>query len=589
MERGICYHHAGLTVDERQILEGAVRRRILRVIVATTTLAVGVDFPVDVVILNTVKSGMNPLSSGEYRQMAGRAGRRSSGEVFVIESQENLEKVVQLMTEVLPSVHSALDRTHRGLSRALLEAIYLGLITTEEQLKIYLSCTFIKHHSSPEEYLMNICESIQYLQSHEIIYSLFYKNRVTYQCSRLGCALSTCSLATEEAILLYRDLFIHQTHISLHSVLFLVYLITPTFMIPSVRWDVYERIYQKLTSFDRLVADHLQIEEGYISFCQQNHPPVYQPKQYSDPTSEELKNLTHRRFYGALLLRDLGSAEGQERILQSLQTMYRVDRGELQRFWEAGELYLQLVITMCESLNWKVMKRLLSSLKVWFKKKLPKSFACFMNEEDKIPFPCIQLLAKEELTIRDIAEMSEDQLVRLLRYGTGTRFGVSNIQSLISTKNPRDANGGVIQIRRRDYEYFDQDMHRIAKMILERARDRRNEQVMNFEANKLLKRMEDDKEFSLLVTPLVSEKRDLLNQLENTQSDDGVRSEGVLSASDSDESELEMEESPKRFCHQVTSEYSSVSYKNSRITNQSLHSFSSCDIQVGYQKDYSIL
>lgn len=589
MERGICYHHAGLTVDERQILEGAVRRRILRVIVATTTLAVGVDFPVDVVILNTVKSGMNPLSAGEYRQMAGRAGRRSSGEVFVIEAQENLQKVAQLMTEVLPSVHSALDRTHRGLSRALLEAIYLGLITTEEQLKIYLSCTFIKHHSSPDEYLMNICESIQYLQSHEIIYSLLYKNQVTYQCSRLGCALSTCSLPTEEAILLYRDLFIHQTHISLHSVLFLVYLITPTFMIPSVRWDVYERIYQKLTSFHREVADHLQIEEGYISFCQQNHPTVYQPKQYSDPTSEELKNLTHRRFYGALLLRDLGSAEGQERILQSLQTMYRVDRGELQRFWEAAELYLQLVITMCESLNWKVMKRLLSSLKVWFKKKLPKSFACFMNEEDKIPFPCIQLLAKEELTIRDIAEMSEDQLVRLLRYGTGTRFGVSNIQSLISTKNPRDANGGVIQIRRRDYEYFDQDMHRIAKIILERARDRRNEQVMNFEANKLLKRMEDDKEFSLLVTPLVSEKRDLLNQLENTQSDDGVRSEGVLSASDSDESELEMEESPKRFCHQVTSEYSSVSYKNSRITNQSLHSFSSCDIQVGYKKDYSIL
>ena len=44
-------------MDERQCLEDAVRKKILRVIVATTTLAVGVDFPVDVVIMDGARSG----------------------------------------------------------------------------------------------------------------------------------------------------------------------------------------------------------------------------------------------------------------------------------------------------------------------------------------------------------------------------------------------------------------------------------------------------------------------------------------------------------------------------------------------------
>ena len=90
VERGICYHHAGLTINERQVLEDAVRTKVLRVIVATTTLAVGVDFPVDVVILNTVMIGIHTLSCCEYRQISGLSGRRSSGEEFVLENYQNI-------------------------------------------------------------------------------------------------------------------------------------------------------------------------------------------------------------------------------------------------------------------------------------------------------------------------------------------------------------------------------------------------------------------------------------------------------------------------------------------------------------------
>ena len=49
------------------MLDSAVRSGVLLVIIATTTLAVGVDFPVEVVILNGLKSGMTDLSPSEYK------------------------------------------------------------------------------------------------------------------------------------------------------------------------------------------------------------------------------------------------------------------------------------------------------------------------------------------------------------------------------------------------------------------------------------------------------------------------------------------------------------------------------------------
>lgn len=61
-------------MDERDIIEGAYRSGIIRVIVATTTLSSGVNLPARRVIIKC------PLESREidvlsYKQMVGRAGR----------------------------------------------------------------------------------------------------------------------------------------------------------------------------------------------------------------------------------------------------------------------------------------------------------------------------------------------------------------------------------------------------------------------------------------------------------------------------------------------------------------------------------
>ncbi|MBI3587577.1 DEAD/DEAH box helicase [Candidatus Micrarchaeota archaeon] len=80
LENGIAFHHAGLVDRDRKLIEdGFKKKRCVRIIVATTTLAMGIDFPASWVILRDVKrfggSYSAFISNLEVAQMCGRAGR----------------------------------------------------------------------------------------------------------------------------------------------------------------------------------------------------------------------------------------------------------------------------------------------------------------------------------------------------------------------------------------------------------------------------------------------------------------------------------------------------------------------------------
>jgi helicase len=87
---GVAFHNADLTRRERQVMEEEFRREHakVRVLVATTTLAMGVNTPASAVVivgLNHPFSG--PYTVAEYKNMAGRAGRlghAARGESYVI-------------------------------------------------------------------------------------------------------------------------------------------------------------------------------------------------------------------------------------------------------------------------------------------------------------------------------------------------------------------------------------------------------------------------------------------------------------------------------------------------------------------------
>lgn len=82
--KGIAFHHAGLLPALKEIVETLFGLNLIRVMYATETFAVGINYPVRSVCFDapTKWDGISfrPMTTLEYFQMAGRAGRRGIDE-----------------------------------------------------------------------------------------------------------------------------------------------------------------------------------------------------------------------------------------------------------------------------------------------------------------------------------------------------------------------------------------------------------------------------------------------------------------------------------------------------------------------------
>ena len=80
LERGIAAHHAGLLPSFKEVVEELFRRKLVKVVFATETLALGINMPARTVVLEKLEKfngeARVAITSGEYTQLTGRAGRR---------------------------------------------------------------------------------------------------------------------------------------------------------------------------------------------------------------------------------------------------------------------------------------------------------------------------------------------------------------------------------------------------------------------------------------------------------------------------------------------------------------------------------
>lgn len=116
LARGIGTHHSGLLPEQREVVEAAFSDGLLRALFATETLAVGVNLPARTVVIDRVvrsRSGMaTMLTSTQFAQLAGRAGRRGldeAGLVVVPWTREvPFSRIVSLLEGRLPPLTSQL-------------------------------------------------------------------------------------------------------------------------------------------------------------------------------------------------------------------------------------------------------------------------------------------------------------------------------------------------------------------------------------------------------------------------------------------------------------------------------------------------
>ncbi len=118
IERGIAFHHAGLSHDLRALIEALIERGDVRIVCGTTTLAQGVNFPIASVIVESLQKYVGPpnqwqqLSYAEFWNIAGRAGRalkdRLGMVVFPARGPEDLAEIRGYLREEAENISSAL-------------------------------------------------------------------------------------------------------------------------------------------------------------------------------------------------------------------------------------------------------------------------------------------------------------------------------------------------------------------------------------------------------------------------------------------------------------------------------------------------
>ncbi|KAJ2807036.1 putative steryl acetyl hydrolase mug81 [Coemansia guatemalensis] len=145
---GIGMHHAGLTEGDRRICEQLFHDRKIQVLVATSTLAWGVNLPAHLVILKGTEffdarsGGYVDFPLTDVLQMVGRAGRpqfddRAVARIFVTDSKKEFYK--RFLHEPFPVESSLHTRLHEHINAE----IAAGTISSAQDAVEYLSWTYL--------------------------------------------------------------------------------------------------------------------------------------------------------------------------------------------------------------------------------------------------------------------------------------------------------------------------------------------------------------------------------------------------------------------------------------------------------------
>jgi ATP-dependent RNA helicase HelY len=120
LERGVAAHHAGLVPVFRETVEECFAEGLLKVVFATETLSLGINMPARSVVIERFTkyggSGRAMLTSGEYLQLTGRAGRRGldeEGHAVVAWSNEvSFAEAARVAAAPPPDLRSAFRPTY---------------------------------------------------------------------------------------------------------------------------------------------------------------------------------------------------------------------------------------------------------------------------------------------------------------------------------------------------------------------------------------------------------------------------------------------------------------------------------------------
>jgi len=176
---GCAFHHAGMTNPQRKLVESAFKKGLLKCIVATPTLAAGINLPARTVVVRDVRRfdanmGYTTIPVLEIKQMCGRAGRPrfdSYGEAVLVAKDEE-EREMLLETYLLgenENIYSKLG-TEPAVRSHVLALIATKAASSLDDLHEFFEKTFLSHQTDAT-YLRETIEGVvDFLRSEGMVH-----------------------------------------------------------------------------------------------------------------------------------------------------------------------------------------------------------------------------------------------------------------------------------------------------------------------------------------------------------------------------------------------------------------------------------
>ncbi|XP_030370750.1 DNA polymerase theta [Scaptodrosophila lebanonensis] len=357
-----AFHHAGLTTEERDIVEASFKSGALKVIVATSTLSSGVNLPARRVLIRSPLFGGKQMSSLTYRQMIGRAGRTGKdtlGESILICTDNNARIGRELITADLKPISSCLEldsSTH--LKRALLEVISSGVASSIQDINTFVNCTLLSAQkalaeSADEEETDYISDALDFLVEYEFVRLQTDEETETqrYVATRLGCACLASSMPPTDGLILFAELQKARRCFVLESELHAVYLVTPysvCYQLQDLDWLLYLDMWEKLSPAMKKVGELVGIKEQFLVRAMRNRANL----------DYKLMQI-HKRFYTALALQELVN----ETPINVVGHKFKCARGMLQSLQQMASTFAGIVTAFCNSLQWSTLSLVVSQFK----------------------------------------------------------------------------------------------------------------------------------------------------------------------------------------------------------------------------------
>ncbi|CRG96647.1 helicase with Zn-finger motif, putative [Plasmodium gallinaceum] len=129
LEKGIGIHHSGLLPILKEIVEILFSKGLIKVLFATETFAMGINMPTKSVVFTSIYKHdhlkKRILTSSEYTQMSGRAGRRSSDKygyvyIFCCDNIPDQVQLTEMMMQKAVSLKSKFKVTYNMILKLLI-------------------------------------------------------------------------------------------------------------------------------------------------------------------------------------------------------------------------------------------------------------------------------------------------------------------------------------------------------------------------------------------------------------------------------------------------------------------------------------